>query len=280
MKPVGKEKELYDKWMQKFEEIINLEYPKLGDVKAQKLAQENARYMISVFTPTRMLHTVSFRQLNYLMHWFNEFINNAPDNRFNNKTKEFMCEFNEQLKEFYEERLAPDLKKRSLSIFSERQSYAQEFGENYSTTYYISFAGLAQEHRHRTLDYEIVQAANDFFVPPILLRHPKALLEWEDDSKAVADDFPQGALVQVHESGKYTDFISKMNERLCGQAQWEIMHQTKKTLSDYLQETKDSNPEIYAELLKYSKGPRCRWPGTKCVSPCEFTAESGLERLI
>lgn len=62
---------LYDKWVNIFEQEIKKMYPngssKFFDEngkKARKLAQENARYLISVFTPTNMVYSTSFRQLN------------------------------------------------------------------------------------------------------------------------------------------------------------------------------------------------------------------------
>ena len=94
-------------------------------------------------------------------------------------------------------------------------------------------------------------------------------------------DYPQGMLIEVHESGKYADFISKVCERLCGHAQWEIMDQTKKTLESYTKKTKSSNKEVYKELMGYSKGPRCTFPAVSCRgTPCDFRKELALERLV
>ena len=60
-----KEEELYAKWM----EIFNAEMTKkYGDVfdskKINKLAQENARYLVTVFMDTQMLYKTSLRQIN------------------------------------------------------------------------------------------------------------------------------------------------------------------------------------------------------------------------
>ena len=87
MEPTPIELELYNKWLAKFEKLITLEYgekyeayfgdKKKADVAIKKLAQENARYMISVFTNTTMEYTVSFRQLNYILSFFETFIKDA-----------------------------------------------------------------------------------------------------------------------------------------------------------------------------------------------------------
>ncbi|MEW5897074.1 MAG: FAD-dependent thymidylate synthase [Nanoarchaeota archaeon] len=157
MKLSAEQKELYDKWMDIFQGVIAEAYPQLDEIKVKKLAQENARYMTSVFTPTRILHTLSFRDLNHIMHHFYKFLENAPDTPFNVLVKRFMREFNssEVLQQLYVPQLDPETKKRHLRLFAQRQHFATEFGENYSVNYQISFACLAQSHRHRTLNYEM-----------------------------------------------------------------------------------------------------------------------------
>ena len=93
------QKELYDKWTRIFKAEIEKRYPNGSNPffdeagkKAQKLAQENARYMISVFTPTNMVYTVSFRQLNYIAHWM-EYQIAHPDNAFYEAMQKEMKEF-------------------------------------------------------------------------------------------------------------------------------------------------------------------------------------------
>ncbi len=278
----GSQKELYDRWMGIFKDKIKAGYSGiLSDQRIEKLAQENARYLTSVFTPTQMVHTVSIRQANYIMNYFGEFVAEAPDTRFNAKVKSFMEEFNNLLERFYIENLE-SMNDRHLSMFAKRPEFATEFGENYSTTYQTSFACLAQLHRHRTLDYEMQPISDcespDFFVPLIIQDDDVLVERWITDmGRASESDWPQGMLITVHESGKYTDFISKMHERLCGQAQLEIMRRTKATLNDYLDATFSSNKEIYEDLVKYGNGPRCTF--AKCRGACEF-GKDALERLI
>lgn len=282
------QKELYDKWLEIFEFVIRAKYPQLDEKqkgKSQKLAQENARYMTSVFTPTKMVHTLSFRQLNYIMHFFDDFVKSAPDTEFNSRLKEFMRDFNVRLAGWYEERLDPDMKRRGLSFFARRKKFQEEFGENYSTSYRMSFTGHAQSHRHRTLDYEVQpierpSGISSFFMPEILGNDHALIRMWFDDLERVADDYPQATLLDVHECGNYKDFISKMNERLCGNAQFEIMAQTRRTLEDYLRGTKATNQEVYEELLRYSKGPKCTFPDAKCTEPCPFGPGLGIERVV
>jgi hypothetical protein len=296
MKDIDPEqKALFDKWMPILEQRIHKQYGYLNEEKTKKLAQENARYMTSVFTPTKMFHTMSFRQLNYFMHWFDDFMESAPDTSFNVRLKEFMEGFNSQLRddwyleadgERFKKNLNPVLKKRALSLFKDSNMFPNQFDVNYSTHYKISFAGLAQEHRHRTLNYSIQPIEDgvqpEFFVPPILRDDPTFVKEWLSDIRSVAKtDFPQGQLVDVFESGLYSDFISKMAERMCGHAQWEIMDQTRKTLNDYIEATENGGNYWIASLLKqHANGPKCTFPGSVCTEPCPFGSKYGLERLV
>ena len=70
--PLPEEEQLlYDKWLEIFKHEIYTTYggkcPKwFTDSKIEKLAQENARYLTSVFTPTSMTYSISYRQFNII----------------------------------------------------------------------------------------------------------------------------------------------------------------------------------------------------------------------
>ncbi|MFW5866010.1 MAG: FAD-dependent thymidylate synthase, partial [Nanoarchaeota archaeon] len=231
-----RQKSKYDKWNDVIKQKIADTYPFIDEKKRGKLAKENARYMTSVFTPTKMGHTLSFRQINYAMHWFNNFIENTPDSSFNTEVKKAMRQFNNELADLYVEKIDPDIKIRNLSMITNRNDFKEFFDETYSTNYKISFAGFAQSQRHRTLNYQMEhpEKALDrtskpeelFFVPPILRDEPYLVEEWLKDADELKDDFLQSIMVQTNEKGTYENFISKSVERLCGNAQWEIMDET------------------------------------------------------
>ena len=63
-------------------EVNNILDKLKGDktLPSAKLAQENARYMISVFTPTTMLYTVSFRQLQKIVDYLNKLVDSCGNN--------------------------------------------------------------------------------------------------------------------------------------------------------------------------------------------------------
>ena len=66
-----REEQLYNKWLNIFKIKIKAKYGNIyNDFKIKTLAQENARYLISVFTPaTIMEYTTNFGQLNYIIKY-------------------------------------------------------------------------------------------------------------------------------------------------------------------------------------------------------------------
>ena len=282
MEPSEEEKVLYEKWIEKYSEVIANKYPQIDEKRVLKLAQENARYLISVFTPaTIMEYTTNFGQLNYIIHFCKNFINDeTKDSKFDIKLKEVFKEFINELPDLEVEELNANIKKRKLSLFSERKTRKEEFGENYCTTYLATFAELAQAQRHRTLSYEFsFLDKNEFFVPPII-RGTELEKEWLDDIKSLESYFPQGMMIKITERGTVENFVLKCTERLCGAAQLEIMEQTADTMKKYLDATKDTNKEVYEYLLPYSKGARCTFPGWKCNNPCVFGPKGAFDRKI
>ena len=280
MEPSPQEKELYEKWIEIFKEQILTQYPKFEDKRALKLAQENARYLISVFTPaTVMEYTVNFGQLNYIINWAKDYIKNAEENTFSIKLKETFKEFLASMPDLEIEGLDSRNKNRNFSLFAQRKNRNEEFGENYSVTYLASFAQLAQAQRHRTLSYEITLLDEPkYYVPPIIAG-TNLEKEWLKDISSLKEFFPQGMLVQVNERGTIENFVLKCMERLCGFSQLEIMQETKNIMNKYLEATKDK-PELYQYLLPYSRGARCTFPGWKCVSPCVFGGYGAMIRNI
>ena len=280
MEPSPQEKELYEKWIEIFKEQILIQYPKFEDKRALKLAQENARYLISVFTPaTVMEYTVNFGQLNYIINWAKDYIKNAEENAFSIKLKETFKEFLAVMPDLEIEGLDSRNKNRNFSLFAKRKNRNEEFGENYSVTYLASFAQLAQAQRHRTLSYEITLLDEPkYYVPPIIAG-TNLEKEWLKDISSLKEFFPQGMLVQVNERGTIENFVLKCMERLCGFSQLEIMQETKNIMNKYLEATKDK-PELYQYLLPYSRGARCTFPGWKCDSPCVFGGYGAMIRNI
>ena len=280
MEPSEEERVLYEKWITIYQEQIFKKYPNFDEKRVKKLAQENARYLISVFTPaTVMEYTVDFVQLNYIINWSKDYIEKEEDTTFSLKLKEVLKEFLQALPDLEVEGLDSRVKNREFSLFARRPNRDEEFGENYSVNYLASFAQLAQAQRHRTLSYEMTLLDTPMYYIPPIIRNTDFEKEWLEDISSLQEYFPQGMLVQVNERGTIENFVLKCTERLCGCAQLEIMQQTEITMRRYLDAVKDKTA-LYNYLLPYSKGARCTFPGWKCNSPCIFGGKNAMHRII
>lgn len=271
------EQVLFDKWLFKFKQLIAKRYQQTNpkyftDLKIEKLAQENARYLISVFTPTTMAYSTTYRQLNYLYMFIKQEINKENQNDFYKKLIPTMQEFCQQLKSLnlIDEKFTNDNKSRKLSLYND---YIPEdyFGDVYSINYKSSFAYLAQAQRHRTLDYTMnIPSKLDFYIPPILKEEIDLVKEWLMDCQSVALNLPQGRLISINESGSLDNFLLKLKERKCACAQLEIDKQSDNLLRKYLWVLQQKNHPKAIELEQYTKGSRCTFPNYKCASPCGF----------
>lgn len=276
---------LYHKWMDILSRVIEKEYGHIFDANSiKKLAQENARYMISVFTPTELIYTVPWAQLNRIASWMIKFIDRDNKSYFEKKIDPYLEDFLSQVDslKILNSDLMSDSKNRSLSLFSERRDfeYTPNFGETYCTTYQASFAQLAQAQRHRTLDYKMC-VSNIFFIPPIILFNDMLVNNWYDDISSISDLYPQGNKVNVLERGTYEMFILKCKERLCSRAQLEIMQQTRKTLFDYADGLKVSkNVYLSKDISNYLHGARCTFPDYLCKNKCNFPGGVNCTRSI
>lgn len=281
MQASPKEKELYEKWIEIYQKEIQKQYPDMKEKQTLKLAQENARGLISIFTPaTSMEYTVSFRQINYILHFFKNYIEKEPDTLFNKKLKPVLQEFIDKMQEFIVPELNADFKNRELSLFAKRE-YKEEFGECYCATYEGTFSQYAQAQRHRTLRYNLM-IPEEFkcYIPKIIRENEDLVSEWKKDMDYLKDEYPQGMIVKIVERGTVDDFILKCKERLCGCAQLEIMLQTKETLDKYIESTEKTNKEVYNYLKQYESGVRCMFKDFTCTAPCIWGPKGALTRKI
>ncbi len=279
------EVKLYNKWLNIFENLITKTYPNLGANKIHKLAQENARYLVTVFTPTKMIYTTSLRQLNYLVAWMQRYINEADlHDNFTLTLCYYMEQFIKEIKKLncLDERLLTNDKNKSLMLFGQNIENREEyFGDVYCCNYEGSLAMLAQAHRSRPIRHEMQRLKEKKYYVPLIIKGNQALEEeWNADIELVKQYFPQGELVLINERGNYENFIEKCKERLCTNAQLEVMVQTKKTLEKYLKALEEKNHYLAAELAKYNQGARCTFPDYNCLNPCQFAEGINLTRHI
>jgi hypothetical protein len=280
------EEKLYNKWLDIFKIKIKEKYGYIyNDTKIKRLAQENARYLVTVFMPTQMIYSTTLRQINYIASWMLDYVEHVDKN--NKFEKELALSMQDFLIELYrlnvlEEGLLQNEKHRSLSLFGQNlDSKEEHFGDVYSTVYKGTFAQLAQAHRHRTLDYQMeLLDEKEYFIPPIIQDDQILVDEWLADMQIVKGVTPQGELIKISEVGKYEDFILKCKERLCSAAQLEIMLQTKETLLKYKKALEESKSPLAYDIEKYSHGARCTFPDFNCASDCKFNEGKLLTRKI
>lgn len=277
---------LYNKWIDIFKTKIKAQYGNIyNDAKIQKLAQENARYLVTVFMPTEMIYSTTLRQINYIASWLLKYRRNINvRNNFERKLASSMYELFKELERLnvIEYGLLNNEKHRHFSLFGKDLDKKEEhFGDVYSYTYKGSLAELAQAHRHRTLDYQMeMLEEKEYFIPPIIADDKMLVDEWLRDMQTVAYVTPQGELVKISEVGKYEDFILKCKERLCSAAQLEIMKQTRMTLLKYKKALEESNSYLAKDIEQYSHGARCTFPGFNCSQNCGFSEGISLTRRI
>lgn len=303
------ERPFYEKWLDIFKKQISTKFQWLDDKKIAKIAQENARYLLSIFTPsTTMVYTTSLQQLNYLVAEMEVYRHQIkPRNPFEIKLGQIFANFSDLMKSslgLIVDDLNPNKKGWQLSLFANR-ARLEEFGENYSVNYLGSFAQLAQAQRHRTLSYEIsIPSEFSFYTPEIILHDEELSSEWQQDMRALGEFYPQGMMVEINERGTAENFKRKCQERLCGATQLEIARQTHQTLLRYLEATKVSDKEalfndllpypddrdlqtlftkdaIHQELLVCKNKARCQFlPNWHCDHPCSFGSNNFIQREI
>ncbi|MBR1988232.1 MAG: FAD-dependent thymidylate synthase [Clostridia bacterium] len=278
-----KEQYLYDKWYEIILDKIAKKYTTdnkfFNKSRREKLAQENARYMISSMTKTSMVYTVSYRQLNYLCQMFNTEMKKEKSSY--DLLKPYFSEFVKFVEDtgYLDTRLCDDGKNRELSLIK-KIDRKELFGDVYSINYLGTTAQLGQAQRHRTIDYEIDLSQNKgVYVPKILSDNDQLVQDWIKDVDSVKDLMPQGLLFKINERSTLERFVMKMKERCCSFAQLEIDNQTRQSLKKYMENVQDDQ-RIYNYLEKYSHGSRCSFPDYKCSAPCGFDEGITGERLI
>lgn len=281
---------VYEKWCSKLQELIYKQYgDKVDERTRDKLAKENARYFLSIFTPTTMGYTTSLRQWNYIYDWAKRFSmdDSLPQNYFFNNLKVVLNDFAEEIKPLiYVEELR-DFKNRvgfDMIDYNGKGETKFQFGKMYNIGYWGTFAEYAQLQRHRTLFYTIQfnGQAVDFYVPDIVATFG-CEKEWLDDMNSVAEYIPTGTMIYIEESGNIKKFYLKSMERNCGRAQLEIMRQNLAT-SKLFYEHLDEFPQREQNFMKkfyFSDGtPKMKGQMLACKEPCAFGCNESKTKII
>ena len=286
------EQKLYDKWQTIFEKLIREEYQTsypqyFTDNKIKKLAMENARYLTSCFTMVSMVHTVSYRQLNYLYGFFHDYANKIAKSShpFEKKLYPYLVELLQQLKKtgYIDTVLTENGKGRQVSMFRDHP-VTEYFGDVYATNFRCSFAVYMHLNRHRTLKYylqtPVVPQKLEFYVPELIADRPDLRTEWLSDLDSLREHYPQAMLVDVSEMGNLEDFILKAIERKCSSVLLETTRVVNEVLTKYQQALAAIGHDGAKKLASMQKGAKCTFPNFKCSNPCGFALGVNEKRKI
>lgn len=269
------EMELYKKWLDKFPVIlsntINKEEYSLTEKEIDKVAKENSRYLISVFTPTMMSYTISFRMAILLALYLKKIIgDNSHNPKYPNNTFDYVAELSDLILKVIgvnEENIPLiDIKNESIRFLDAINDKEEVIGDSYTLRYKGSLAMIAQAQRHRSIRYSIGRLEPyEYYIPPILTNETLKK-EWISDIKKISDIIvPQALLVDITEQGIFEDFALKCKERLCSRAQLEIRNSTKENLLKFNSKSynlSSSNKKLLDYMIDSNNNnvlPRCRF---------------------
>ncbi len=301
MQAAPEEEEVYNKWIHILKRVILETYPNLGDGVAQKRAQENARYMLSVFTPaTCMVHTLSLRRINYTIGYCDDLLAMETADPFLVALKPWLAELRDWLAPLN----IPGLRDNKAYIYSSllgdgflgedrgygfsmlaRRKRAENIGESFCINFTGTFAMLAQLQRHRFMMHDEIMMPdlNNFrFYTPAVLKDPELIEEWEKDMLSCKERFPQGMLLDICSIGYVDSFVRLAQERLCGSAQYEICMWAKETLANLISGCIETDCTAAArELISLDmKGTKCAFGNYTCAHPCPLGPNEAFTRLV
>ena len=271
---------------------------------SMKLGQENARYLLSIFTrSTTLAYTTALAQWNYIYDWCHKFIEFNADNHsyFADEMKKDLIQLSDFIRDNIYVQELRDSKGRNFEFlgrltsddYMDFDSFQNNISMAYQMKYKTSFVSLAQHHRHRTIKYLMdfnPDAKQEYFVPEILNNDKGLKEEWLSDMKKVSGTIPQGTLVGVMEFGTVSDLILKCKERLCGRAQFETMLGTLTTVENltYAAEHGKIDPltKKWIEKLiikdekhnSYEIKTKCKLIDGICKEPCYWGSSRALDR--
>jgi thymidylate synthase ThyX len=274
----------------KFEQL-----KKANDLPSCKLAQEKARYMISVFTPTIMMYTMSYRQTMLVIDYLRKLSEDCKKSSeiFYIRLGEYASELSDKFESIIGEKVLGDIKNQGIRLFENIQGdkgyvpKKEVTGDSYTLRYKMTFAGLAQELRHRTIRHSMELPINKEYIVPEIIKQAGFDKEWLSDIKSVEYCVPQGTLVNVTEQGIFEDFALKCKERLCGRAQLEITRTIAKNLDRFSADNLcDDNLALLSNMLTVDECGniqvlyRCQFKDFKCTDGCRWGAKGFLDRYV
>ena len=281
---------MYNKWVEKFKGVIKELYTEIDNYTVEKLAQENARYLLSIFTPTVMAYTTSNRQLSYVVDWCDKMKEQLKEKGLVGNFYDRVCSelllFKEELIEAIGGQVISDNKNRGFNLFAAENNESNEiFGDVYKLNYKATLAEIAQAQRHRTITHQISMNTEslEFYVPKCIV-NTELEKEWIEDITKLSYCYPQGTIVNVTERGVFENFILKSKERMCGRAQLEICNISEHYMSKFIENRHQLSYENQKLLDRNTSNgkacTKCLMDEFKCKEVCHWGSKQGLTRLV
>lgn len=303
---------IYEEWIDIFKDLISKSDKVKDHVKddiklVEKLAMENARYLLPIDIETNMIYSITVRQLSYLYFSMiklhdnfqelnkDSYLFNADEknyykiidhiNKFINELEkiEFIKELNIEPKsgnDYLYNKInffnSSNISNTFVRVFDDGKNNISEEYENYPyiIKYKASIATIAQLQRHRTTSINIfmkdifdTNIDREYYIPPILNDDIKIMNKYINTLESL-DYIPTAILVDIVETGTRNSYKIKSLERLCSRAQLEVCETVKKYSSAINKDTFLYNSEIK---------PKCKH--FKCQEPCKYGV-NGLDRNI
>lgn len=285
------ENRLYIKWFDIFQGLIKKEHPDIDPKLAEKLAMENCRYLLSVFTKTTMKYTTMIGHWNYILDWCNMFIekHHGGDNDFAHQLSVEMIEFVKQVKPLVHIDGLNDIKDRfwefeMIEFVNEGDFVPKEshYGNMVEIVENMSFVAFGQNHRHRVMSHKAYLDLNNMkkFVPRLVAKNC-LMPEWFTDIETIEHLYPQVIKLTTVEKGMMEHYLDKSIERKCGRSQHEIMEITLNRNIDILSSFnmgffEFTDPRVEERFWKHFivakdgavQFPKIKGQYNKCEEPC------------
>lgn len=305
--------ELYNKWYQIFVNIFETQYgewfyqinqkdEKKAKADMRKKAQENARYFISVFTPTSIAYTAPWYQWQKIAAFLQDLISNPNtplkkamvpyaqdmitqliDLRVVVETKEAASLYPDlekilEEKKDHRELLYRNNKETKFYLFADNNPFSGidkpnsfESSINYNSR--LSIAGFADVLRHRTSYLSMKEPTLFSFITPPFIRGTIYEKGYMTDMQRVNGIYPQGQIIDFNVDSSIYRIVQFMGkERACERPQQEVENWfVNEFVSDIVNALKDKPAyRKEYELLKkgYLNRCRCAYPDYHCPNPC------------
>ena len=287
----------YKKWVGVYTDLIQKANPDMDSKLVDKLALENARYVLNVFAKTTTMEYVTT-----LRNWTNIYYMCLDYMRYNSGKAESGINYylyreiqdiaNSILEAGLVDDKIPNKFPEGITFLADQSGYTIDdsnvtYGTVFFTPFVCSFVTLAQLIRHRTLDYYICTDDEYGFYVPEIIRDTQYKQVWIDDLCELMEEegyFPNALRYKCYMYGSITNFTRLCTDRLCARVQKETFDVVKSIMQD-ITDSRNNLPDFAKlQLEPYynfdTNEVKMKCTRIKCTEPCYWGGEKGKTRNI